>query len=261
MGIGIAFLREIIDLKVAGALDRTKRVVEIGAQQLADNLLEASEELSELYRLFGRPPANLGAPVGADNFTKLAPPARLFWTSLGFEYAAIDLVDDAIRVDLNRGQAPLEMHGQFDLITNGGTTEHIANQDNTFRVIHDLCRPGGLMIHEVPCQGMMTHGLINYTPKFFGALARENGYEIVRLRVCADGECDIPAAVMELNARYGDGYVIPEPHRILQGFTIRATFKKIDHRAFATPLDYRRSLVARGTSFLSRKIRGLRAAK
>jgi SAM-dependent methyltransferase len=259
MGLGSAFLREIIDLKRVGALDGAKRVVEIGAQQLADNLLEASDDLRELYRLFDRQPANLGAPVGVDNFAARAPAARTFWTSLGFEYAAIDLVDDAIRIDLNREPTPRELCGQFDLVTNGGTTEHVANQDNTFRVIHDLCRPGGLMIHEVPCQAMMTHGLINYNPKFFSNLARANAYEIIRMRVCADGPCDLPAEVMQVNAEFGDGYVIPEQHRVLQGFTIRATLKKIDGREFATPLDYRKSLAARGISFASRKIRALRA--
>lgn len=33
------------------------------------------------------------------------------------------------------------------------------------------------MIHDVPSQGMMNHGLINYNPKFFWMLARENAYE------------------------------------------------------------------------------------
>jgi SAM-dependent methyltransferase len=255
MGLGVAFLREIIDLKSAGKLDRAARVVEIGAQQLADNFLGATDELRELYRLFGREPVDLGAPVGVENFRARAPTARQFWTSLGLEYAAVDLVDDAIRIDLNREQVPAEMRDRFDIVTNGGTTEHVANQDNTFRVIHDLCRPGGLMIHEVPCQAMMTHGLINYNPKFFSNLARANAYEIVSMRVCADGPCDLPAEVMQVNAEFGGGYVIPEQHRILQGFTIRATLKKIDSRAFETPIDYRRTLAARGLSLLSRKLR------
>ena len=254
MGIGVAFLREIIDLKSAGKLDHATRVVDIGAQQLADNLLEATDELREVYRLFGREPVDLGAPVGVKNFKARAPTARLFWTSLGFEYAAVDLVDDAIRIDLNREQVPAEMRGRFDIVTNGGTTEHVANQDNTFRVIHDLCRPGGLMIHEVPCQAMITHGLINYNPKFFSNLARANAYEIVSMRVCADGPSDLPAEVMQVNAEFGGGYVIPEQHRILQGFTIRATLKKINSRAFQTPIDHRRTLAERGLSLLSRKM-------
>jgi SAM-dependent methyltransferase len=256
MGIGVAILREIISLKSAGRLDHATRVVEIGAQQLADNLLAATDDLREVYRLFGREPVNLGTPVGIENFQARAPAARLFWTSLGFEYAAVDLVGDAIRIDLNREPAPAEMRGRFDIVTNGGTTEHVANQDNTFRVIHDLCRPGGLMIHEVPCQAMMNHGLINYNPKFFFNLARANAYEIVSMKVCADGPCDLPAEVMQLNAEFGGGYVIPEQHRILQGFTIRATLKKVHSRAFETPIDHHRSLAARGLSLLSRKMAG-----
>jgi SAM-dependent methyltransferase len=254
MGLGVSFLREIADLKAAGALDRAKRVVEIGAQQLADSLLEAPE-LAQLYLLFDRKPVHLGAPVGTNNFAAQAPTSRQLWTSLGLEYAAVDLVGDAIRVDLNREQVPPMMRGQFDLVINAGTTEHVANQDNAFRVIHDLCRAGGLMLHEVPCQGMMTHGLVSYNPNLFWSLARDNGYEIICLKTCADGECDLPAKVMEINARFGRGYVIPAQHRMLQGFTIRAALRKVDHRAFASPLDFPKTRAADGWSFLSRQAR------
>jgi SAM-dependent methyltransferase len=256
MGLGLTFLRELIDLKTTGALERAARVVEIGAQQLADSLLDAPE-LPELYRLFGRQPEALGSPVGPENFAARAPSSRLLWTSLGLEYAAIDLAGDAIPLDLNRDPVPESMVGQFDLIINAGTTEHVANQDNAFRVIHDLCRPRGLMIHEVPSQGMMTHGLISYPPKFFWRLSRENSYEVVRLRICADGEQDVPADVMETNATFGSGYLIPEEHRKLQVFTIRAALRKLDGLNYASPRDYEKSKVAERWSAVSRGIRWL----
>jgi len=54
MGLGLGFLRDLTTLKRSGVLEGATRVVEIGAQQIADSLLEAPAELDELYRLFGR---------------------------------------------------------------------------------------------------------------------------------------------------------------------------------------------------------------
>jgi hypothetical protein len=61
-------------------------------------------------------------------------------------------------------------------VTNFGTTEHVANQLNALRIMHELAAPDGVMIHRVPSQGGFNHGLVNYTPKFFGMLARNNNY-------------------------------------------------------------------------------------
>ena len=103
--------------------------MEIGSQQIADNMLEADELLEELYGLFGKPRIRLGDP-SKDNFTALAPPAEPFWTSLGFSYAAIDYNGhrNSTALDLNTDEVPRDLRGQFDLVINTGTTEHVANQ-------------------------------------------------------------------------------------------------------------------------------------
>ncbi len=165
---------------------------------MADDFLVAPE-LGELYDLFDRPLIDLGAPMGRDNFATRAPSSRQFWLSLGFDYMAIDLVGDAFRLDLNDDLVPLSMRNRFDIVVNAGTTEHVANQENAFRVIHALVRPGGIMLHELPCQGMLTHGLINYSPKFFWHLCRENCYEVMWLTVSYDGASAVPQDVIESN--------------------------------------------------------------
>jgi hypothetical protein len=234
MGLGLTFLRELIDLKRTGALDRAARVVEIGAQQLADSLLEAPE-LSELYRLFDRKPAALGSPVGPENFTARAPSSRLLWTSLGFEYAAIDLAGDAIPLDLNSEPVPESMRGRFDLVINAGTTEHVANQDNAFRVIHDLAKVGAVIHHELPGGGLsLTHGFFSYTPKFFLWLADANGYDVLLFKVFSDGTSPVSKWVHNIvrdkgigNQKLGD----------VQDITLRITLRKTRDRSFVTPLD------------------------
>jgi len=209
MGLGRAFLDDLIALKRNGAIDGARRVAEIGAQQLADSVLEADSALAELHALFKRPRVDLGRPCGENNFTRQAPSSRPFWTSLGLSVTAIDYDGhrDSIALDLNSDATPDDLRGTFDLIVNAGTSEHVANQDNCFRVMHDLTRVGGVMYHEVPA-GSWNHGLVNYTPKFFLLLHKQNDYEVVLMRERTDNDA-----------------------------TIRAAFIKRAERPFATPLD------------------------
>jgi hypothetical protein len=178
LGIGKAFLLDLINLKKAGAIDGFTRVVEIGAQQLADNVLDSTETLDTLFSLYGCPRPDFGKPVGEKNFANLAPSSRDFWTSLGFAYAAIEFhgYRDSIPINLNCDSVPENMRGKFQLVINTGTTEHVANQDNAFRIIHDLVCKNGIMYHEVPTGEMFNHGLISYNLQFFHCVCRENNY-------------------------------------------------------------------------------------
>ena len=63
------------------------------------------------------------------------------------------------------------------MVTNLGTTEHAANQLQAFKISHDLVAHGGVMIHNIPAQGYLNHGLVNYNLKVFWMLARSNGYK------------------------------------------------------------------------------------
>ena len=69
--------------------------------------------------------------------------------------------------------------GKYDFVTNHGTSEHLLNQQNFFKVVHDLTKPGGLMLHAVPFTAHIEHGFFNYQPNFFEALARYNSYKLL----------------------------------------------------------------------------------
>jgi SAM-dependent methyltransferase len=236
MGLWPNLLKDISDLKRAGLIDRGCRVAEIGQQQLTDRFLCADEFLAEVYELFDAPRVELGSPVGQDNFTDQAPLARRFWQSLGFSYIAIDLVgDDIVRLDLNRDTIPPRLFQSQDLVVNGGTTEHVANQDNAFRCIHDLLRSGGIMLHAVPCQGMMTHGLVNYTLKFFWALCRENNYEALSLRLGAGRERPMERNEIEFGVHFGKPEPLSNPMPIRDRHIV-AILRKPHDRAFVTPM-------------------------
>jgi hypothetical protein len=189
MGIGSSAINLLLLLKQAGLIDRPLAVVEIGAQQLNNSFLLDAAGLSKLGAAFGvdiPPQLPSAQPTwtlqgGQEHLAETAPPASLFWRWLGFEYASIDIDGSpgSIPLDLNYDSIPAESRGRYPIVTNFGTTEHVANQLNAFKIIHDLAAPGGLMIHEVPTQGMFNHGLVNYNFKFFFMLGRSNGYRII----------------------------------------------------------------------------------
>ncbi|HEV8014458.1 MAG TPA: methyltransferase domain-containing protein [Stellaceae bacterium] len=190
----------------------SKSVIEIGAQQLNNGFLEASAALQSLGPLFGvdglpsLPPPR-PARIGQGGLALLdadAPPARIFWNWLGFDYAAIDIDGSpgAIPLDLNYDDVPSEAEGRYGLVTNFGTTEHVANQLNAFKIIHDLTALDGVMIHQLPAQGMFNHGLVNYNPKFFWMLARSNAYRFLFARYSQGQPYPLPENIVEFIASF-----------------------------------------------------------
>ena len=92
-------------------------------------------------------------------------------------YKAIDFHGTIFSVerDLNY---PYSENTKYDLITNFGTTEHIFNQFEVYKTIHNLVKPNGFMLHFLPYQGFYNHGFYNYHPTFFFDLGKANNYII-----------------------------------------------------------------------------------
>lgn len=228
MGLGRAFLWDLIELKRSGALNGAKKIVEIGEQQIADNLMIAPE-LPEAYRLFDCRVPPVLEPVGANNFTHSAPDSLPFWMALGLERTAIDIEGQALKLDLNRDQVPSSIRGTFDFVVNAGTTEHIANQANAFEIVHDLTRVGGVMYHEVPAGGMIDHGLIAYQPRFFHLLSQFNDYELLFLRFTAWSSSPIPDYLQD--PEHGEKSVMD--------CSLRVALRRRSKKPFVCPLDVR----------------------
>ena len=79
-------------------------------------------------------------------------------------YVSFDVVSSRVarRFDLNYHSLAASKRNSFDLVVNFGTTEHIVNQFNAFKVIHEATKPGGYMFHQVPSTGYLTHGYFEY---------------------------------------------------------------------------------------------------
>lgn len=176
MGISPGWFDFFLDLHRSGELKRGDSMLDIGASELFYS--HKPEELNEVLTALG------AEPYGKDELATMA--NRSFAAGLfrraGFHYSAVDYADfpGIIRVDLNLESLPEEHFGKFQFVANSGTSEHILNQYNVFKVIHDAAAPGAFIYHGVPGWGEYEHGIIQYSPKFFWALATANDYEIRR---------------------------------------------------------------------------------
>lgn len=126
--------------------------------------------------------------------------ASQYFESKGFEVSVIDLgigTEDItkseartkksiLRYDLSK---PIKNNlGEFDFIIDFGTAEHIENQYELNRNIHNLCKPKSVIIRCNPSDRYgggapsKHHGLFHYTFSFYSKLAHLCRYKIVDIR-------------------------------------------------------------------------------
>ena len=106
---------------------------------------------------------------------------REVFLAAGFDYVSIDANEKGGSrfVDLNYWPNEAAALGTFDMVTNFGTTEHVANQGSAFATIHHLLSPGGVAVHQVPIVHFLNHALVNLTPRFLLSLATLNDYTVL----------------------------------------------------------------------------------
>jgi hypothetical protein len=141
--------------------------------------------LTALVKAFGK---TVEEPALLNTSNANQKPARLLYEALGIKYSCVD-VDGrmgSVVLDLNFDPVPNDQKGKYGLVTNYGTSEHILNQYNVFKAMHDFARTGGVFIHAVPFTVHLEHGFFNYQPNFFRALARSNSYETIGMWVGVD---------------------------------------------------------------------------
>jgi len=117
--------------------------------------------------------------------------ARDLFAQRGAKVLTIDLAgkDGAVALDLAK---PLPSSiGEYDILINFGTSEHVPNQYKCWRNIHNLCRVGGVMVHSIPvsCPHFATHCFYFYSIGFMETLAAKCGYrKVVPVRSVSNNE-------------------------------------------------------------------------
>ena len=102
---------------------------------------------------------------------------KQYFEEMGVEHISIDWngKDGALNLDLRK---PIDL-GQFDMVTNIGTTEHVSIQEPVWRNIHNAVKVGGVLVSHGPLQGdWWWHGEWYVTEDFYKIFAEENGYRI-----------------------------------------------------------------------------------
>jgi len=78
--------------------------------------------------------------------------------------------------DLNQPVAA-GLQGQYDVVFDGGTLEHVFHVPQVFRNIHALLKNGGTIIHCSPSHNHVDHGFYMFSPTLFGEYYAANQYK------------------------------------------------------------------------------------
>lgn len=114
---------------------------------------------------------------------------KAYFESLGFKHISIDWngAYGAIKRDLSK---PLwDELGQFDMLSNMGTTEHVTDQRGCWRNIHHLTKTDGVYVGQTPYhdgKSWWWHGEHYPTEAFYESFAELNGWQIERMYVGRD---------------------------------------------------------------------------
>ena len=107
-------------------------------------------------------------------------PSKEMWQRFGASHVSFDLNgrEGALKLDLGHPLPP-KYTDAHDLVTNFGCAEHVeTSQYWCWRNVHNLCKPGGLMVHSVPEEGSWDiHCKIRFTQQWLAQFGDACGYE------------------------------------------------------------------------------------
>ncbi len=119
-------------------------------------------------------------------------PAKRYFANRGILHRSFDLNGEAGAEVVDLGKPVTgDLVGVFDIVTDIGTLEHVENQYQAWKNVHDMCRVGGLMVHCLAPPGHWlfgateekAHGRFYYLEEFPHDLATVCGYGKIRAAV------------------------------------------------------------------------------
>lgn len=243
MGASAKTLSRILSLHQRGLVPSGAAVIDLGTQQLfCSGQIQAIEEIIRHFAATDAAVRKLEA-YSAAQLNDFADKGLLgdLLIACGFAYCALDIFEASHTTlfDLNVQSVDDEMRERFDLVTNLGTTEHIINQYQAMKSMHELARVGGLIYHDLPLAGYHTHGYFSYNPLFFQHLAVANGYDIIMHHYSRGAKLAPAPEFMVENGFPGDGYF---------DFGIEFILRKNSSAPFRMPLETSTSMDAPAAS-------------
>ena len=87
---------------------------------------------------------------------------------------------------------PPELVGNYDLVLDGGSLEHIFNFPVALRNCMQMVRSGGIFATITPCNNFCGHGFYQFSPElYFSLMRRHNGFNLLDL-FCHEIGQDMP---------------------------------------------------------------------
>jgi hypothetical protein len=248
MGISIAEISKVVTFFDGR---HPRRVLDIGAQNLVNSAPESIVQFITTFTDAWNPDdlavfadavavGSSSYPWGTINGAWLGD----LLSRAGMEYRAYDIFAGPRTTvcDLNSASVPGADHATFDLVLNCGTSEHVLNQYNVFRVMHDAVKVGGIMYHAVPMTGYLNDGYFAYTPSFFRDLANTNLYEIVDIDIRGPGETKVITDYLDSIALFPDDtavgdFVAADGSRVsVTDMLFAIALRRTNAKPFQTPL-------------------------
>lgn len=109
---------------------------------------------------------------------------KSYFEALGFRHVSVDF-DPRWADHSDDLSKPLwDKFGEFDMVCDIGTAEHVETQRGFWENIHYLTKVGGVYVGQHPVPGGLSwwwHGIWYPTEEFFEQFAELNGWEIERM--------------------------------------------------------------------------------
>jgi hypothetical protein len=100
---------------------------------------------------------------------------------------------------------PIAFGGDYGLVLDFGTLEHVFNLATAFDNLDRLCAPNGRILHMSPCNNFAGHGFYQFSPElFFRIYAPERGFtdtQVYLTSICSTGHWYKVRDPSELKAR------------------------------------------------------------
>jgi len=179
--MGISLIPGLFLARHAGAVAGLRRGLILGRQKLHMPERRMVRFLKAL--------AEMGVEVTEAQVTQPDGFTETLLTSLGYPpIEALDFTDKegAAHVhDLNH-PCPEALRGQFDVVIDGGTTEHIFHIGQALDTCHALLAPGGVLLSYVSADGWFGHGFFQTGPDVpWRYWHHARGYEMLEVSIVA----------------------------------------------------------------------------
>lgn len=157
--MGISLITALFMARHAKEVGNAERGLVLGRQKLhmKDRKLQK----------FCNESAKLGITLGPDDCVQADGFTETLFTKLGYPTIEAmdfnDLEGSQHIHDLNK-PIPAALKGKFDIVIDGGTTEHIFHIGQALDSCHALLKPGGLLLSYVAGDGWFGHGFFQTGP-------------------------------------------------------------------------------------------------